>query len=89
MEIQRQLAEYGRRHVLEIDTMVLWVLHEQFDFGAKRLRQFYDSFAPVICSLLKWYEMDDSDKIWLCTHKLAEYGIDLETWYSERKEEIL
>ena len=29
MEIQRQLAEYDRKHALEIDAMVLWVLHAE------------------------------------------------------------
>ena len=37
LEIQRQLAEYDRKHMVEIDAMILWVLHEQFGFGAKRL----------------------------------------------------
>lgn len=30
MEIQRELAEYDRKHIAEIDATILWVLHEQF-----------------------------------------------------------
>lgn len=31
MEIQRQLAEYDRKHIREIDALVLWELREQLD----------------------------------------------------------
>lgn len=33
LEIQRQLAEYDRKHLIEIDAMILWVLHERFGCG--------------------------------------------------------
>lgn len=36
-------------------------------------------------ALLKRYEMDDSDTVWLCTHKLKEYGLDIEQWNKEVK----
>lgn len=84
MEIQRQLAEYDRKHVLEIDALILWVLHEQLGWGEKRLRRFYDHFADEIDALILRYQMDEDDKVWLCTHKLKEAGIDLEQWDRER-----
>jgi hypothetical protein len=84
MEIQRQLAEYDRKHVLEIDAMVLWLLHKVYGFGPKRLKKFFDALAPATDELVKRYEMDDSDKVWLCTHMLKEYGVDIKTWNKER-----
>jgi hypothetical protein len=36
MEIQRQLAEYDRKHIREIDALVLWELRES---TPARLRQ--------------------------------------------------
>lgn len=33
IEIQKELAEYDRKHIAEIDATILWVLHEQFGFG--------------------------------------------------------
>lgn len=27
LEIQRQLAEYDKKHATEIDALILWVLH--------------------------------------------------------------
>ena len=84
-EIRNQLAEYDRKNELEIDAMVLWVLHEEFGFGPKRWRQFYDAFSSAMDMLVKRYVMDDSDQPWLCTYKLKEIGIDLEEWRKEKE----
>lgn len=84
-EIRNQLAEYDRKNELEIDAMVLWVLHEEFGFGLKRLRQFYDAFSSVMDKLVERYVMDDSDQPWLCTYKLKEIGIDLDEWRKEKE----
>ncbi len=84
-EVKRQLAEYDRKNTLEIDAMVLWVLHEKFGFGRKRLRRFFDEFSDTMDHLIEWYEMDISDQSWLCTHKLKEIGIDVERWNMERQ----
>jgi len=80
MEIQRQLVDYTQKHQLEIDAVVLWVLHAQLGWGKKRLRQFYDRFGSELDALLKRYEMEEDDKIWLCTEMLKRLGIDIEAW---------
>lgn len=59
LEIQRELAEYDRKHIAEIDATILWVLHEQFGFGAQRLRTYYDAFHDRIKELVSRYEMED------------------------------
>lgn len=84
LEIKRQLAEYENKHNIEIDAMILWILHEEFGFGEYRLKKFYDRFENSLKDLLGRYEMEDSDTVWLCTQKLKEYGIDLEEWNKER-----
>ena len=76
MEIQRQLAE--------IDALVLWELREQLGFGNKRLKKFYDNFSRGIEALIRRYEMEQGDDVWLCTYKLKEIGCDLEKWEKER-----
>ena len=64
--------------------MVLWVLHEVFGFGPDRLHKFYKSFNGQVEALAEHYQMtDDGDQVWLCFHKLKEYGIDLEVWERE------
>lgn len=83
LEIQRQLAEYDKKHATEIDALILWVLHSEFGFGEKRLRRFYDRFNKAIAELLERYVMEENDKVWLCTYLLKQYGIDLEKWSEE------
>ena len=83
LEIQRQLAEYDRKHLIEIDAMILWVLHERFGFGPKRLRQYYDSFRACTNELVERYQMDAGDDIWLCTQMLRRIGVDVEQWHKE------
>lgn len=83
MEIQRQLAVYDRKHLVEIDAMILWVLHEQFGFGPKRLRQYYDSFRICTNELVERYQLDAGDEVWLCTQMLKRIGVDIEQWHKE------
>lgn len=84
IEIQKQLADYTRKHALEIDAMFLWYLHEEFGFGPKRLKQVFTGFAPRIDGLCNRYEMhEEGDESWLCTRKLLDIGVDLEQWEKE------
>ena len=83
LEIQRQLAEYDRKHLVEIDAMSLCVLHERFGFGPNRLRQYYDSFRACTNELVERYQMDTGDDVWLCTQMLKRIGVDVEQWHKE------
>lgn len=56
MEIERQLAEYTRKHEVELNAMILYVLHEQLGFGEQRLKKFFDRFSVEIDALVKYYE---------------------------------
>ena len=84
LEIKNQLAAWDEKHANEFDAIILWRLHEKFGFGHKRLKEFYDGFDVDIFGLIDRYELDDSDMIWICTHKLKEYGVDLDAWRKER-----
>lgn len=72
-EMRKQMAEYDRKN-----------MNEEFGFGPERLKRFYNAFGPALDSLIEHYELDNSDKIWICTYKLKEYGIDIEEWNKER-----
>ena len=73
MEIQRQLVEYDRKNELELDAIILWELHT------------LDGFSDALNALVNRYEMDISDDVWLCTHKLKEIGVDVEDWYRQKE----
>lgn len=85
MEIQRQLVEYDRKNELELDAIILWELHTQLGLGPKRLKKFFDGFSNALNALVNRYEMDISDDVWLCTHKLKEIGVDVEDWYRQKE----
>lgn len=78
MEIRRQIDEYNRNNLNEIDALVLWHLHEEFGFGKKRLLRFYETFNDRLVELSKWYVMDEEKMPWVYIKKLKDYGIDIE-----------
>jgi hypothetical protein len=85
-EILRQCADHDRKNADEVTALVLWLLHEKFGFGKKRLREFYDAFHTDLDKLVERYYLPEEDKMWLCTHMLKEYGIDISEWNRGRKE---
>ena len=84
LEIGRQLAEYTKNHAREVDAMILWVLHESFGFGKKRLKEYYESFSKKMDGLEKRYLVSENvEKAWVCTEKLKKIGVNLEDWERE------
>lgn len=79
-EIKKQITFLNDKNNLEISAMCLYILHEEFGFGPIRLERFFKKFDSEISELSRRYEMDESDEPWLCTHKLKEYGIDIDQW---------
>lgn len=53
-------------------------------FFAKENWIMYDNFSRGIEALIRRYEMEQGDDVWLCTYKLKEIGCDLEKWEKER-----
>ena len=83
LEIERQIAEQRERLEKEIEIVTLYALHEEFGFGKVRLHRFYKSFAKTFNDLIKRYEMDQTDGIWLCEKMLSDHGVDLNKWRDE------
>ena len=83
-DILKDLEEFNNNNLKEIDAMFLWRLHEHEGWGRTKLKRFYIDFHNDMKALGKRYEMETSEeKIWLCTHKLKEYGVDLDEWEKE------
>lgn len=81
------VAEMNRENEDEIDAMVLYILHEEFGFGEKRLRRFYDRFSQSLRDLGERYGMNEyDDRLYLCRKKLREAGIDISKWAKEADE---
>ena len=86
IEVRKAIAEMDKKNTREIDAMVLWILHDQFGFGPTRLKRFHDNFVKALDDLIKRYDMAKEDRVWLCTHSLKNYGIDLDEWDRELEE---
>ena len=97
IEINRALAERMKQNEIAVDAMILWAMHEEFGFGEKRLKRFYDNFIPRYKALMEFYGIHPGDKSfgaeetdteWLHVRKLKEIGVDLESWHKESKDSI-
>lgn len=84
MEARRQLAEWTRKHDLEIEAIVIRQLRRATGWGETRLKRFYDGFDDELYKLVDRYEMDTGDAPWLCTRELKDEGFDIEKWHQER-----
>ena len=82
-EIKRQLGEWTDKHMMEIDAMFLWFMHEEFGYGEERLHRLYYGFRPYMYELTERYEMTGTDIPFVCTQKLLDHGIDLKKWDKE------
>lgn len=85
IELAKQMAEFNRKNVMEVDAIVLWMAHKLLGLGHKNLKKFFDDFRNEYDALNERYEMNPKDLIWTMTKELKEYGIDLEKWEEERK----
>lgn len=79
-EINQQILDKDKAYQLDIDTMVLWTLHQCYGWGAARLKKFYVAMMKEHLRMRKFYELDD---LYPERHKLKEKGVDIEDWYSE------
>lgn len=81
-EIVKQEKEMLETSEKNIDVAILWMLHEQLGFGAKRLRRFFDTFNRIYEELVAHYDMVD-DLPWIYERKLKEIGVDVAEWRKE------
>ena len=81
------INDMNRDNEDELDAMALYILHEEFGFGEKRLKRFYERFSLGLKELGERYQMNEyEDRLWLCKKKLKEIGIDISEWRGEKDE---
>lgn len=75
--IREQIASGVEKLKGNIEAIVLWQLHEQFGFGAKRLEAFLIGFQPALQELKAFYEIEGQEETELaCIHNLKSIGFD-------------
>ena len=79
-EIHKNLVEKEKELSLDVDTCVLWTLHNKYGWGKQRLRKFYLDLFEEHLNMRRYYDVDD---MYPERMKLKEKGIDVESWYNE------
>ena len=69
----------------DVDYMILYILHNRFGFGLRRMRQFYEAFITENDKLIKHYEMPDAG-VYIARQEMNAIGCDFEKWNNERSE---
>lgn len=81
--INQQIVEQDRQYEMDRDSSILWMLHQQFGFGPKKLYKAWKLMYADNKALQQKYEMSPDDGGWLCRRMLKDYGVDLEAWYKD------
>ena len=76
-EAMKELHRVEREYAADFDTIVLWVLHDRFGFGRKRLVQFQQQYKALQTEILKKYEFGtpQKDVAWYARRELAKIGV--------------
>ena len=84
IEIAKQLAEFTRKYQVEIESIFIDELNEQYGFGEKRLKRAFNDFGNDLDELVARYELGEEDKLWLVQQRLKAKGFDIEQWHLEK-----
>lgn len=88
-EINDQLVKKDTEYSMNVDAMILYLLHifPDTQFGKKRLRRFWNLVFQEHQRLRDQYQLSPNDSGWLYCRLLKEHtGIDIEQWYKEQKD---
>lgn len=84
-EINRQTIEAHRKFTDDFDYMILYVLHEHFEFDPQMLKKAYDLFVDGNEALIEHYEMPDAG-VYIARREMNAIGCNVEQWNRERSE---
>ena len=77
--IRKQIAESVGKLSGNIEAIVLWQLHEQFELTVEELDAFLDRFQPALQELKDFYDVDSTeDTEMACVYNLKSIGFDVE-----------
>lgn len=83
-KINQQIIESHRQFTDDFDYMILWILHNYFGFGLKRLIKAYNLFMECNEALIKHYETPDAG-VYIARKEMNALGCNVEEWNNERK----
>lgn len=84
-KVNEQIIATHQQFTDDFDYMILWILHEHFDFDLHQLRDTYDLFTKGNEALVKHYEMPDAG-VYIARTEMNKIGCNIEQWNRERSE---
>ena len=81
-EAVKQVYEARERLFHDMDAVIMWTLHEEFGFGEKRLKRFFNAFVKTYRQLQDFYELGNETSF-VCKEKLKQIGVDVDAWNKE------
>ena len=80
LEVKKQFDKYVEEKFTDMDTVILWNLHETFGFGKVKLRRYFDSYMTKV----KQAQDDYGDVTYFKMREaLKRIGVDVEEWEKE------
>ena len=77
--IREQIGKSIEKLKSNIEAIVLWELHEQYDLTVEELEAFLDRFQPALKELQDFYDVESTEDTELaCVYNLKSIGFDTE-----------
>lgn len=80
LEVKKEVDSYFLKRCLDMDTIVLWILHDSFGFGRNRLRRYFEGYITKVKQAQEAYGDVAYDKM---REALTRIGVDIEEWEKE------
>lgn len=78
-QIREQIGQSIVKLKSNIEALVLWEIHQQCGYGAKRLEVFLEGFQPALQELMNFYGVESTEEVELaCVYNLKAIGFDTE-----------
>lgn len=75
--IREQIGQNIGKLKGNIEAIVLWQIHEQYGYGAKKLEAFLEGFQPALQELMNFYGVESTEDVeFACVHNLKSIGFD-------------
>lgn len=84
-EIKRQILEQEENYFDGLMATMLWSMHINRGYGAKRLEEVYDEVWETYDKMRKFFETNDT---FPAEYKLKEIGVDMEKLRNKFKRRI-
>ena len=85
-EIRAECINQTRQYEIQLDSVMLFVLRNEFGFGKKRLEKFYNALFEKRCEMQERFQVDEDDDFAI-DYFLKQDGIDVEAMYKALDQE--